>query len=157
MYITGRRQERLDEALKDIGNGAIGIPGDVSDPAALDKLYAQIKKDHGRVDVVFANADVSESAPIGGVEEDHFDRLFNINIKGTVFTVRKALPLMSAGGIVSSIRRKQLCRRRRAARRRRFRGSLKLDRYLDRPGRSNHGSRDASKYSAWSSRLLPWL
>lgn len=100
VYITGRRRERLDEALKDIGNGAIGVQGDVIDPVALDWLYAQIKKDHGRVDVVFANAGVSESAPIGGVEEDHFDRLFNINVKGTVFTVQKALPLMSAGGAV---------------------------------------------------------
>lgn len=100
VYITGRRQERLDEALREIGNGAIGVQGDVSDPVAVDRLYARIQQDHARVDVVFANAGVSESAPIGGIEEDHFDRVFNINVKGTVFTVQKALPLMSAGGSI---------------------------------------------------------
>ncbi|MDS7593977.1 SDR family oxidoreductase [Agrobacterium tumefaciens] len=100
VYITGRRQERLDEALKEIGNGVVGVQGDVSDPVAVDRLYARIRQDHNRVDVVFANAGVSESAPIGGIEADHFDRLFNINVKGTVFTVQKALPLMSAGGSV---------------------------------------------------------
>ncbi|MFA5121550.1 SDR family NAD(P)-dependent oxidoreductase [Zavarzinia sp.] len=100
VYVTGRRQERLDEALDEIGGGAVGVRGDVSDLADLDRLYAQIARDHGHVDVVFANAGISESAPIGGIEEDHFDRLFAINVKGTVFTVQKALPLMSAGGAV---------------------------------------------------------
>lgn len=100
VYITGRRQERLDEALEEIGNGTVGVQGDVSDLADLDRLYAQIKRDHDRVDVVFANAGVSESAPIGGIEEDHFDRVFAINVKGTVFTVQKALPMMTAGGAV---------------------------------------------------------
>ena len=100
VYVTGRRQERLDEALNEIGNGAIGVQGDVSDLSDLDRLYARIKRDHGRVDVVFANAGVSESAPIGGIEEDHFDRVFGINVKGMVFTVQKALPLMSAGGSI---------------------------------------------------------
>lgn len=100
VYITGRRQERLEEALEEIGNGAVGVQGDVGDLADLDRLYAQIKRDHGRVDVLFANAGVSESAPIGGIEEDHFDRVFATNVKGTVFTVQKALPLMSAGGAV---------------------------------------------------------
>ena len=100
VYITGRRQERLDDALKEIGNGALGVRGDVSDLADLDRLYAQVKNDHGRVDVVFANAGVSESAPIGSIEEDHFHRVFDINVKGTIFTVQKALPLMSAGGAI---------------------------------------------------------
>ena len=100
VYITGRRQKRLDEALKEIGSGAVGVQGDVSNLADLDRLYAQISRDHGRVDVVFANAGVSESAPVGSIEEDHFDRVFAINVKGTVFTVQKALPLMSAGGTV---------------------------------------------------------
>lgn len=100
VYITGRRLERLNEALEDIGNGAVGVQGDVSDLADLDRLYTQIKRDHGRVDVVFANAGVSESAPIDGIDEDHFDRIFGINVKGMVFTVQKALPLMSAGGTV---------------------------------------------------------
>lgn len=100
VYVTGRRQERLDEVLKEIGGGVVGIQGDVSDLVALDRLYTTIKSDHGRVDVVFANAGVSESAPIGQIEEDHFDRVFNINVKGTVFTVQKALPLMTTGGSI---------------------------------------------------------
>jgi Dehydrogenases with different specificities (related to short-chain alcohol dehydrogenases) len=100
VYVTGRRQERLDEALAEIGDGAVGVQGDVSDLVALDRLYAQVRRDHGRVDVVFANAGVSESAPIGAIDEDHVDRVFGINVKGMVFAVQKALPLMSAGGAV---------------------------------------------------------
>ena len=100
VYITGRRQARLDEALRDIGHGAAGVQGDVSNLADLDRLYARIQGEKGRVDVVFANAGVSESAPVGAIEEDHFDRVFDINVKGTVFTVQKALPLMSAGGAI---------------------------------------------------------
>lgn len=100
VYITGRSKERLDEALMEIGHGVIGVQGDISDLAELDRLYAQIAHNHGRVDVVFANAGVSESAPIGTIEEDHFDRVFDINVKGTVFTVQKALPLMSDGGAI---------------------------------------------------------
>lgn len=100
VYITGRRQERLDAALAEIGNGALGVQGDVSAGADLDRLYGQIRRDHGRVDVVFANAGVSESAPIGSIDDDHFDRVFGINVKGLVFTVQKALPLMSPGGAV---------------------------------------------------------
>lgn len=100
VYITGRNQARLENAVAEIGNDAVGIPGDVSKMDDLDRLYARIKSDHGRVDVVLANAGVSESAPIGGIEEDHFDRVFDINVKGTVYTVQKALPLMSAGGSV---------------------------------------------------------
>ena len=100
VYITGRRQQRLDEAVKEVGGGAVGIQGDVSNPDDLDRLYARIARDHGRVDVVFANAGVSESAPVEGIDEDHFDRLFAINVKGTVFTVQKALPLMSAGSAI---------------------------------------------------------
>jgi len=100
VYITGRRPERLKEALQEIGHGAVGVQGDVSNLGDLDRLYRQIQNERGRVDVVFANAGVSESAPIGGIEEDHFDRVFTINVKGTVFTVQKALPLMAAGGTV---------------------------------------------------------
>lgn len=100
VYITGRRQDRLDEAVADIGHGAVGIQGDVSNLADLDRLYAQVKRDHDRVDVVFANAGVSQSATIGAIEEEHVDRVFGINVKGMIFTVQKALPLMSAGGAV---------------------------------------------------------
>jgi len=100
VYITGRRQERIDEALREIGYGAMGVQGDVSVISDLDKLYAKIQSDHDHIDVVFANAGVSESAPIGSIEEDHFDRVFGINVKGLVFTVQKALPLMSSGGSI---------------------------------------------------------
>ncbi|PXW13576.1 SDR family NAD(P)-dependent oxidoreductase [Paraburkholderia caballeronis] len=100
VYITGRRQAQLAEALKEIGAGVIGVQGDVGKVADLDRLYARIQRDHGRVDVVFANAGISESAQIGEIEEEHFDRLFSTNVKGLVFTVQKALPLMTAGGTV---------------------------------------------------------
>lgn len=97
VYIVGRRADRLNEALKEIGYNAVGVQGDVSNLADLDRLYAQIQRDEGKIDVVFANAGISESAVIGTIEEDHFDRLFNTNVKGIVFTVQKALPLMAAG------------------------------------------------------------
>lgn len=100
VYITGRRQARLDEALLDIGHGVIGVQGDVSDASAVERLYARISEDHGRVDVVFANAGISESAAIDDITDDHFDRLFAINVKGTVYTVQKALPLLSKGAAV---------------------------------------------------------
>lgn len=99
VYITGRRQERLDEALREIGHGAVGVQGDVSDASAVERLYARIRQDHGRVDVVFANAGISESATIEDITDDHFDRLFAINVKGTVYTVQKALPLLSEGAL----------------------------------------------------------
>lgn len=100
VYITGRRQAQLDKAVKEIGNGVVGIQGDVGNVADLDRLYARIQLDHGRVDIVFANAGISESAPIGAIEEEHIDRLFGTNVKGLVFTVQGALPLMTAGGTV---------------------------------------------------------
>ncbi|MDO3412402.1 glucose 1-dehydrogenase [Saccharibacillus sp. CPCC 101409] len=100
VYITGRRQERLDEALQEIGRGAVGVRGDVGSLDDLDRLYERIQRDHGKVDVVFANAGISESAPIGEIEEDHFDRVFATNVKGLVFTVQKALPLMKEGGTI---------------------------------------------------------
>jgi NAD(P)-dependent dehydrogenase (short-subunit alcohol dehydrogenase family) len=100
VYITGRRQDRLDEAVAQIGAGVVGVQGDVSTPGDLDRLYARIQQDHGRLDVVFANAGVSESAALGEIDEAHLDRVFTINVKGTVFTVQKALPLMTSGGAV---------------------------------------------------------
>ncbi len=100
VYVTGRNEARLADAIAEIGNDAVGVQGDVSNPADLDRLYARIEGDHGRVDIVYANAGVSESAPIGGIEDEHFDRVFAINVKGTVYTVQKALPLMSAGGSI---------------------------------------------------------
>lgn len=100
VYITGRNTERLAAALAEIGLGVTGVQGDVANPADLDRLYARIKEEHGRVDVVYANAGVSESASIDEIRDDHVDRVFDINIKGTIYTVQKALPLMSAGGSI---------------------------------------------------------
>lgn len=100
VYIVGRNRERLDAAVNEVGSGAVGVQGDVSTATDLDRLYARIKQDHGRVDVVFANAGISEQAALGDIDEAHFDRLFGINVKGMVFTVQKALPLMPAGGAI---------------------------------------------------------
>lgn len=100
VYVTGRRQAQLDAAVREIGAGAVGVQGDVGKAVDLDRLYARIQRDHGRVDVVFANAGISESAPIDAIEEEHFDRVFDTNVKGSVFTVQKALPLMTAGGTI---------------------------------------------------------
>lgn len=100
VYFTGRRQERLDSAAAEIGHGAVGIQGDVGSGADLDRLYRRIARDHGRVDVVFANAGLSESAQLGRIDEAHIGRLFDTNVKGTVLTVQKALPLMGTGGAI---------------------------------------------------------
>src|SRR3981189_2669495 len=99
VFITGRRQKELDEAVKAIGNNVTGVQGDVAKLADLDRLYETVKT-KGRIDVVFANAGVAEFAPMGKITEEHFDRLFNINVKGTLFTVQKALPLMKDGGSI---------------------------------------------------------
>jgi len=99
VFITGRRQKELDEAVKAIGSNVTGIQGDVAKLADLDRLYQAVKA-KGRIDVVFANAGVAEFAPLGGITEEHFDKLFDINVKGTLFTVQKALPLLNDGGSI---------------------------------------------------------
>jgi NAD(P)-dependent dehydrogenase (short-subunit alcohol dehydrogenase family) len=100
VYITGRRQEPLDEAVAEIGNGAVGVRGDVSVVADVVRLYDRIKADHGRVDVVFANAGIYEVVGIDDVDEAHIDRMLDVNVKGMIFTVQKALPLMGEGGAI---------------------------------------------------------
>lgn len=100
VFITGRRQEELDAAVKQIGDNVVGIRGDVSDLADLDRLYAAVKQQKGRVDVLFANAGIAEFAPLGQISEEHYARQFDINVKGVLFTVQKALPLLSAGASV---------------------------------------------------------
>lgn len=100
VYITGRRQAELDAAAKDIGRNVTAVRGDVTNLADIDRLYATVKEKHGRVDVVFANAGAGEFAPLADVTEAHFDKLFNINVKGLLFTVQKALPLMPDGASV---------------------------------------------------------
>src|ERR1700692_3616774 len=100
VFITGRREKELDEAVKAIGTNVSGVQGDVAQLADLDRLYETVAKVKGRIDVVFANAGVAEFAPLGGITEEHFDKLFDINVKGTLFTVQKALPLLNDGGSI---------------------------------------------------------
>jgi NAD(P)-dependent dehydrogenase (short-subunit alcohol dehydrogenase family) len=107
VFITGRRQKELDEAVKAIGRNVSGVQGDVAKLTDLDRLYETVAKVIGRLDIVFANAGVGEFVPFGAVTEEHFDKLFNINVRGTLFTVQKALPLLNDGG---SIILKWICR-----------------------------------------------
>lgn len=100
VVIFGRDQATLDSAAAEIGLGVIAVKGDVSNMADLDALCARVKKEYRRIDVLFANAGIGELAPLGAITEEHFDRLFNVNVKGLVFTVQKALPLMSDGGSI---------------------------------------------------------
>jgi NAD(P)-dependent dehydrogenase (short-subunit alcohol dehydrogenase family) len=99
VFITGRRQKELDEAVTAIGSNVTGVQGDVANLTDLDRLYETIKAT-GRIDIVFANAGFGEFAPLGSITEEHFDRLFNVNVKGALFTVQKALPLLNDGGSI---------------------------------------------------------
>jgi NAD(P)-dependent dehydrogenase (short-subunit alcohol dehydrogenase family) len=100
VFITGRRQPELDAAVKEIGSSVTGIRSDVSILEDLDRLFAIVKEQVGRIDVLFANAGGGEFAPLGQITEELFDKTFAINVKGTLFTVQKALPLMQAGGSI---------------------------------------------------------
>ncbi|WP_347986095.1 SDR family oxidoreductase [Methylomonas sp. AM2-LC] len=100
VVITGRRLAEINTAVAEIGGNAIGIQGDVSNMADLDKLYAEVKAKFGHIDIVFANAGIAEPSPIEAVTEEHFDKTFGINVKGLLFTVQKALPLLVDGGSV---------------------------------------------------------
>jgi NAD(P)-dependent dehydrogenase (short-subunit alcohol dehydrogenase family) len=100
VFITGRRQKELDEAVKAIGDNVTGVQGDVSKLADLDQLFETVKAERRRIDVVFANAGLAEFAVLGSITEEHFDRLFNINVKGALFTVQKALPQLNDGGSI---------------------------------------------------------
>ena len=100
VFITGRRQKQLDDAVKAIGRNVTGVQGDAGNLADLDRLYETVKRARGRIDVLFASAGYGEFAPIGEVTEEHFDRTFGLNVRGTLFTVQKALPLMVDGGSI---------------------------------------------------------
>lgn len=99
VFITGRRQKELDEGVKEIGVNVSGIQGDVTELADLDRLYETVKT-KGRIDIVFANAGLAEFASLEDVTEEHFDKVFNINVKGALFTVQKALPLLNDGASI---------------------------------------------------------
>src|SRR5271167_4592603 len=100
VFITGRRQKELDEAVKNIGANVFGVQGDVAKLADLDRLYEMVSKRKGQIDIIFANAGVGEFVPLGAVTEEHFDEQLNINVRGTLFTVQKALPLMRDGASI---------------------------------------------------------
>jgi NAD(P)-dependent dehydrogenase (short-subunit alcohol dehydrogenase family) len=100
VFITGRRQDELDKAVKQIGNNVKGVQSDVSNLTDLDRLYETVKQQKGRIDILFANAGILKSAPLGSITESDFDKLFNINVKGLLFTVQKALTLFQDGGSI---------------------------------------------------------
>jgi NAD(P)-dependent dehydrogenase (short-subunit alcohol dehydrogenase family) len=100
VFITGRRTEELAAAVKEIGKNVTGVQGDVSKLADLDRLFAQIKREKGKLDIVFANAGVAKYARLGSITEELFDSIFNTNVKGMLFTVQKALPLLPDGASI---------------------------------------------------------
>ena len=100
VFITGRRDAELAAAVKEIGRNVSAVRGDVSKLSDLDSLFAQIKREKGKLDVVFANAGVAKYAPLGKISEEFYDSIFDINVKGLLFTVQKALALMSDGGSI---------------------------------------------------------
>ena len=99
VFITGRRKKELDAAVNEIGSNVTGVQGDIANLADLDLLYETVKA-KGRIDIVFANAGVGDFATLENVTEEHFDKIFNINVRGTLFTVQKALPLINDGGSI---------------------------------------------------------
>ena len=100
VFITGRREAELAAAKKQIGKNVTAIQGDVSNLDDLDRLFVQIKREKGKIDIVFANAGVARYAPLGAITEDFFDSIFDINVKGVLFTVQKSLPLLRDGGSI---------------------------------------------------------
>ena len=100
VFITGRRKSELDAAVKEIGKNVTAVQGDVANLNDLDRLFAQIKKEKGKIDIVFANAGIAKYAPLGAITEELYDSILDINIKGVLFTVQKALPLLPDGASV---------------------------------------------------------
>jgi NAD(P)-dependent dehydrogenase (short-subunit alcohol dehydrogenase family) len=100
VFMTGRRQEELDRAVAEVGERARGVQGDVSNLADLDRLYATVKEEAGVIDILVANAGGGEFAALGEITEEHFDKTFATNVKGTLFTVQKALPLLKDGASI---------------------------------------------------------
>src|ERR1700688_3921830 len=100
VFITGRRNDELTAAVKEIGKNVTGVQGDVSKVADLDRLFAQVKREKGKLDIVFANAGVARYGRLGTITEEFYDSIFNINVKGLLFTVQKALPLLPDGASI---------------------------------------------------------
>jgi NAD(P)-dependent dehydrogenase (short-subunit alcohol dehydrogenase family) len=100
VFITGRRDAELAAAVKEIGENVSGVQGDVSNLGDLDRLFAHIKQEKGELDIVFANAGFARYAPLGKITEEVYDSIFNTNVKGLLFTVQKALPLLADGASI---------------------------------------------------------
>ena len=100
VFITGRREPELAAAVKEIGRNVTAIQGDVSNVGDLDRLFAQIGREKGKLDIVFANAGVAKYAPFGKITEELYDSIFNVNVKGLLFTVQKALPVLPDGASI---------------------------------------------------------
>jgi NAD(P)-dependent dehydrogenase (short-subunit alcohol dehydrogenase family) len=100
VFITGRRQEALNTALKQIGGRVTGVRGDMANLADIDRLYDAVQQSHAQIDVVFANAGGGDLAPLGAITEEQYQRTFDTNVKGVLFTVQKALPLLRDGASV---------------------------------------------------------
>ncbi|WP_346909352.1 glucose 1-dehydrogenase [uncultured Roseibium sp.] len=100
VYIFGRRQEAIDAALAELGDKASAVRGDTTNAEDLDRLYATVKREKGAIDILFANAGVGDFSPLGQITPEHLAWTFDINVKGTLFTVQKALPLLKQGGSI---------------------------------------------------------
>jgi NAD(P)-dependent dehydrogenase (short-subunit alcohol dehydrogenase family) len=100
VFITGRRQAVLDEAVKEIGRNVTAVRGDAANLDDLDRLFETVKREKGKIDVLYASAGWGEAAPLGEITEQHFDTIFDLNVRGTLFTVQKALPLFNDGGSI---------------------------------------------------------
>jgi NAD(P)-dependent dehydrogenase (short-subunit alcohol dehydrogenase family) len=100
VFITGRNHEQLDEAVKLIGRNVTGVRGDAANLDDLDRLFDTVKREKGKIDVLFASAGKGEAVPLGEITEQHFDAAFNVNARGTLFTVQKALPLLNDGASI---------------------------------------------------------
>ena len=100
VFITGRRQNELDKAVATLGSGVAGVQGDISNLDDLDRMFATVQAEKGHVDVLFANAGIGTRSPLGAITEEQFDRVFDVNVRGTLFTVQKALALMRPGGSI---------------------------------------------------------
>src|SRR6202158_1913899 len=100
VFIAGRRQDELNKAVATLSSGVTGVQGDISNLDDLDRLFATVQAEKGHGDVLFANAGIGNLSPLGAISEEQFDKVFDVNVKGTLFTVQKALPLMRAGGSI---------------------------------------------------------
>jgi NAD(P)-dependent dehydrogenase (short-subunit alcohol dehydrogenase family) len=100
VYITGRREEEIDRAARALGDRAVGVQGDIAKAEDLDRLFARVREERGHIDVLFANAGIANLAPLGAITEKQVDDIFDVNVKGTLFTVQKALPLLRKGSSI---------------------------------------------------------